>query len=141
MPHKDPAAHRRYLTERRARIRAEWLAEHGPCVDCGAADELEVDHVDPTKKVSHRVWEWSVARREAELAKCVVRCHDCHVKKTTINREGAYYKPSKLTCEQVDEIRERYAAGGVLQRELADEYGCSKTHICQVLSGKRRSIA
>ena len=42
-----------------------------------ASDDLELDHRDPTKKVSHRIWSSSWARIEAEAAKCDVRCHDC----------------------------------------------------------------
>jgi hypothetical protein len=41
-----------------------------------------VDHVDPSTKVNHVIWSWSENRRLAELAKCQVLCHDCHVKKT-----------------------------------------------------------
>lgn len=59
-----------------------YLQTH-PCVDCGCSDpvRLEFDHVDPalklmdvgTMKVSRR-WE----RVEAEIAKCDVRCVNCH---------------------------------------------------------------
>lgn len=35
----------------------------------------------------------------------------------------------KLTLEQVKQIRERYSAGGVLQRELAAEFGVSQPMI------------
>lgn len=46
-------------------------------------------------------------------------------------RLGGFFK-SKLTREQVLEIRERYAAGGVMQKDLAAEYGVSSTtlHRC-----------
>jgi hypothetical protein len=43
---------------------------------------------------------------------------------------------AKLTWEQVAEIRSRYAAGGVLQRELAKEYGVSTANICLIVTGK-----
>jgi hypothetical protein len=86
VPYKDPVRQRQYQTEWCRRRRRAWLAEHGPCVDCGTWDDLEVDHVDPSIKVSHRVWSWARARRDAELAKCVARCFPCHGKKT--NAEG-----------------------------------------------------
>lgn len=38
-----------------------------------------------------------------------------------------------LTAAQVDEIRTRYAAGGVFQRELAAEYGVSQTQIGRIV--------
>lgn len=44
---------------------------------------------------------------------------------------------STLTQEQVDRIRERYAEGGVLQKELAEEYGVSHTTISRILSEVR----
>ena len=70
---------RRWLKARRD----AWLKEHGPCVDCGSWENLQVDHIDPKQKVSHRVWSWSQQRRDEELSKCVVRCQSDHQKKTT----------------------------------------------------------
>jgi len=52
------------------------------CVRCGSIDRLELDHIDPEQKISHRIWSWAQEKREAEIAKCQVLCHDCHVKKT-----------------------------------------------------------
>lgn len=79
---RDLGHKRRYQRLRRKLTRAEWLVEHGPCVKCGSKKELQVDHIDPEDKVTHRVWSWSKARREVELAKCQVLCHECHKKKT-----------------------------------------------------------
>ncbi|MES2355581.1 MAG: HNH endonuclease signature motif containing protein [Pseudomonadota bacterium] len=62
--------------------RAEWLAKNGPCRKCGSSEKLEVDHVDPSQKVTHQVWTWAQERRDAELAKCQVLCSKCHRKKT-----------------------------------------------------------
>ena len=42
----------------------------------------------------------------------------------------------KLTADQADEIRARYAAGGTSYQRLAIEYGVSKSHIGHVASGK-----
>lgn len=82
MPYADPAARREYARLWMASRRAEWLAEHGPCGLCGSTDDLEIDHIDPDRKVSHRVWSWSAARREAELSKCQVLCRGCHAAKS-----------------------------------------------------------
>lgn len=41
---------------------------------------------------------------------------------------------TKLTWEQVNEIRTRYAQGGVFQRELAVEYGVSREAIRDVVN-------
>lgn len=62
--------------------RLVWLEEHGPCAICKSSEQLEVDHIDPNQKISHRVWSWREDRRNAELAKCQVLCHKCHDKKT-----------------------------------------------------------
>jgi hypothetical protein len=77
MPYKDPERRREYQREWCARRRSAWL-DGKYCVDCGATDNLEVDHVNPQAKVSHRIWSWSQERRERELRLCVVRCEVCH---------------------------------------------------------------
>jgi hypothetical protein len=59
-----------------------------------------------------------------------------------IDRHGRQFRGEthpgvKLTEEQVRAIRSRYAAGGVLQRELADEYGVNVPNISAIVN--RRS--
>ena len=44
----------------------------------------------------------------------------------------------RLTDDQVEEIRQRYARGGVLQRELAAEYGVSQQLVGLIADGRRR---
>lgn len=70
-------------------VRANLLAyfEQHPCVDCGEPDPvvLEFDHVRGAKKftVSHmmrRRMAWETIR--VEIAKCDVRCSNCHRRKT-----------------------------------------------------------
>ena len=50
---------------------------------------------------------------------------------------GTEMKNSKLTEEAVLEIRRRYAAGGVIQRELAKEYGVHRSAIGQVVRNEK----
>lgn len=88
MPYRDqrgPGALRKQArdTARIAERRALWFLENGPCRLCGSWDNLQVDHIDPTWKVSHRIWSWRADRRSAELAKCQVLCVKCHKAKTT----------------------------------------------------------
>lgn len=68
------------IDENRARI-FEYLSHH-PCVDCGESDPrvLEFDHVTGTKKkdIARMVRENEWFRIEEEIAKCVVRCANCH---------------------------------------------------------------
>src|ERR1035437_10787205 len=81
MPYKSTEERREYARLWIARRRAAWF-EDKTCVVCGSTESLELHHVDPSKKVSHRVWSWSKIRRDAELAKCEVRCENHHKKIT-----------------------------------------------------------
>jgi hypothetical protein len=63
---------------------AEYLATH-PCVDCGENDPrcLDLDHRDPATKrgsLADLITRTQVnnAVLEAEIAKCDVRCANCH---------------------------------------------------------------
>jgi hypothetical protein len=66
-----------------ARLVIEYLRTH-PCVDCGQDDPLvlDFDHVDPTKRrgtvyrLVHQGLSWATV--ETEIAKCLVRCANCH---------------------------------------------------------------
>lgn len=83
MPYSDRNQQRTYVREWIAARRSAWFAANGPCVQCGSWLRLELDHVDPDRKVSHRIWSWSQERRDAELAKCQILCRVCHRAKTT----------------------------------------------------------
>lgn len=50
--------------------------------------------------------------------------------------QGENHNLAKLTETSVREIRRRYAQGGVLQRELAAEYGVSDVAVSYALRGK-----
>jgi hypothetical protein len=71
----------------------EYLLDH-PCVDCGISDPLvlEFDHMDNKIMDVSSLAGSSVAwkRVEAEIAKCVVRCANCHRKRTALDR--GWYK-------------------------------------------------
>lgn len=82
MPYKDPSKQSAYQSRRLKQRRLDWISQHGPCANCGGSERLEVDHINPEEKVSHRVWSWSAEKRAEELAKCQVLCHDCHKAKT-----------------------------------------------------------
>ena len=43
----------------------------------------------------------------------------------------------KVTIKQQTEIRERYAAGGVTQTDLAQEYGIHQTRISDIITGRK----
>ena len=92
-------AHVRVIMARKATIRlasleaiGEYLADH-PCVDCGESDlrVLDFDHREGVSKhnevmkLAHDGY--SIARVLAEIAKCDVRCRNCHAR-VTYARQG-----------------------------------------------------
>lgn len=84
---------------KRARIYSlNYLKKH-PCIDCGETDPivLDYDHVDKSEKFSRKTrlcylvhHGYSEHRLDEEIAKCVVRCANCHRRKTA--KEQGWYK-------------------------------------------------
>jgi 5-methylcytosine-specific restriction endonuclease McrA len=63
--------------------KAEGFRELGnKCALCETSENLELDHVVPQSKTSHKIWSWSESRRKEELAKCQLLCRKCHLWKT-----------------------------------------------------------
>jgi len=93
MPYKNKDDLRKFQREWKAARRQAWIDSQGAkCIDCNSTERLEVDHVDPSQKLMRPSLIWSLAeanpKRIAELAKCVLRCHDCHQVKTKRQRAG-----------------------------------------------------
>jgi hypothetical protein len=128
MPYADPDKQRAYQAAWIRSRREAWLAEHGPCIDCGSWDQLEVDHLDSTTKVTHRIWSWSMARRTTELEKCVVRCTHCHGVKTAAHGEHT----SRIGIAAVMEIRQRRAQGTPI-KQLAAEFGIDRRNVLRIV--------
>lgn len=95
--------HRKAVAAQVAKTRAahlerigEYLLEH-PCVDCGEADirVLDFDHRDgedktgEVMKLAKAAYSWR--RVSAEIAKCDVRCRNCHAK-VTYERLGVTWR-------------------------------------------------
>lgn len=106
------AAHRSRLTA--------YLLEH-PCVDCGEDDlrVLDLDHEDPSLKLTgvarllgmHVPWE----RIEQEIAKCSVRCANCHRRRTA--EQLGYWRHEAETARR--ETAARLAAARLQSLGLA----------------------
>ena len=86
MPYKNRDDLREYQKNWCARKRQKWIdAYGGECIECGSKEQLEFDHVDPSQKVTHRIWGWAEARIADELAKCQLLCRPCHQVKTKLD--------------------------------------------------------
>lgn len=76
--------HNKQLVESWIANKLQTIAEHGgKCQHCGYDKyhgALEFHHVDPSKKegTPSRLWGWSKARRDKELANTILLCANCH---------------------------------------------------------------
>lgn len=77
-------------TRRSNRIKSEKIGKRiqeykntHPCVDCGESDlvVLSLDHRDPSTKKFRIRQARSWVQLESELAKCDVRCYNCHARR------------------------------------------------------------
>lgn len=87
----DAVESKRRLHQRNARLVYEYLLDH-PCIVCAEPDPvvLQFDHRDPETKeanISDLVRKGvALGRLAAEMAKCDVRCGNCHLRKTAVDR-------------------------------------------------------
>ena len=100
--------------------RQEWIDENGPCNRCGSSDDLEVDHIDKSKKLMPVSSVWSMAKtnpkRIIELAKCQVLCGSCHLRKNNdenynrvINHgTGTAYAYHHCRCDKCKTFKRAY---------------------------------
>ena len=91
MAHKDPEQHALYLREWRRKKREEVLAGQ-VCAVCGTSENLEIDHVDPSTKVTDQLFSISEERRNEELAKCQFLCKEHHKAKTYAELSALFTK-------------------------------------------------
>ena len=131
---------RRYQKNWLKRRREAWLHKNGPCVECGSWEGLQVDHRDPAQKVTHRVWSWSAARRDVELAKCQPLCEKCHLLKTRrffaaragemVHGRGYHRGCRCRLCRGWNAIRKRLDRWrqGVHQSDLPENASASSPH-------------
>lgn len=75
----------KYFRRRNAAI--EQLG--GKCIDCGATNDLEFDHVDPKNKtynIAQIFSSHSEEKLQKEIQKCVLRCVACHAHITALQK-------------------------------------------------------
>jgi len=102
MPYKDKEklyeSQRKYRTAKKYKM-WEYLLKN-PCIDCGEKDPivLDFDHTNPKEKKgnisswvasSTRSWETILE----EIAKCQIRCANCHRRKTHKENNFKTYTP------------------------------------------------
>lgn len=79
-----------YMKARYFRRRAEAIEYlGGKCIDCGHAEMLEFDHVNPAEKSANIGALFASANKEklqAEIDKCVLRCVACHAHITALQK-------------------------------------------------------
>lgn len=140
--------------DRRRDYARKWIAdrrksffENKSCVRCGSTERLELDHIDPTQKVDHKIWSWSQKRRSAELVNCQVLCHDCHLHKSinedwplrrgyTLGVHGlTMYKNHKCRCDvcraaNAAQVRKQRAAAAKHRVVVPFKSPAPNKHIC-----------
>lgn len=132
VPMPTPELQREYGRQWIAARRSAWF-EGKTCEKCGSEENLELDHRDPTVKITHRIWSWRKERQEAELAKCRVLCRECHkLKSAAEHAKGSNNGMSKLTEETVKYIKKSDQP----TRMLADQYQVSMRTIQRIRKGE-----
>lgn len=104
------AERQRWYRHQKALAVYQYLTEH-PCVDCGEADPivLEFDHVRGEKRHGVKrmlAGTYSLKAVMEEIAKCEVRCANCHRRITALR--GDFYRylvdpapePSRQSAEE-----------------------------------------
>ncbi len=114
MPYKDLATKKLKDFQRINRRRTKWFSENGPCVNCRGWENLQLDHINPAEKVSHRIWGWSDKKRIPELAKCQALCYECHKVKTKVDfnwgghGSSSMYKREGCRCDVCVDAMRKY---------------------------------
>jgi hypothetical protein len=139
---KDITTQRRLQAQQRNReFVFNYLNTH-PCVDCGDArwKVLEFDHVRDYKeyKISYMVSNgFTLDHIQKEMAKCEVRCANCHRLKTANDFGFRQVIPSntvpaknkkKLNVKDIVEI-ENLLATGLSQSQIAKSFSVSQSTI------------
>lgn len=126
-----------------------------PCEKCGAT-KAQAHHEDYSKPLQVRWWcpkcHSQHHNQKHPLTKACVICGKSFTPHPTKRERAKTCSPacfsrreheahSRLTVDQMRVIRLRYAAGGITQQALADEFGCDRTRIGQIVRGQASRLA
>lgn len=108
------------------------------CSDCGSISNLQLHHVNPKDKTYGNIWLWGKKKRIKEIEKCIIICHDCHVKIHIDmgSKKGENSSSSKLTRVDVVEIKKQLKFGSRTYLEIAKDYSVSPDAIGDISRGK-----
>jgi len=150
MSYKNIEEQREYQRKWIAKRRAEYFSDKC-CAECSSNKELELHHIDPTKKIAHNIWSWSKEKREKEISKCKVLCRWCHIDDHVRKRNNPFTRKffhleskilgengpaAKLTEDEVRQIRKLYATGNYTQTNLSNLFGVSPPQISKIINFK-----
>lgn len=136
---------REYMKKRyykRKKEAFEYLG--GKCAACGATSNLQIDHVDPESKsftVTSCLGSLPKEKLWKELEKCQLLCRRCHRRKSMVDgsrnhgkTDGENSHLSKMTEEQVLQIRSLFESGEMTQVALAEKFGMSRNGIADIIA-------
>lgn len=112
--YKTATVQRQYQRDWINARKKSFLKRMGPCVFCGTSENIEIHHIDPERKGSHRIWSWSRDRILEELKSCVPLCRNCHVKFHALQKRkplvhGTVHAYDQYAC-RCDECKSAKAA-------------------------------
>lgn len=103
--------------------RLVWLWTHGP-----AGDLCVLHHCDNRRCVNPKHLFKGTKKDNSD--DMIAKGRDRHPSKMQVTLARR-----KLTEEQINQIREQYAAGGVRQADLAKQHGVNQPHISRIVRG------
>ena len=133
MPYSNKAKQLEYQRKWIASRRTEWF-NGKVCAKCESSNNLELDHIDQSTKITHNIWSWSKSRMQKELLKCQPLCSDCHSRKTSLQNRSVHKIPNKETGERsiyftgknyrvrICNMGKEYYKGGISTLKKAIEY-------------------
>lgn len=109
---RDEVLRKRAIYHSRNREFVDAYLRSHPCVDCGETDRivLTFDHVrgEKVSDVSAMIQSRSLVNIADEIAKCEVRCCNCHMRAEYYRRVAAKESGAKVQAEQRNKQRKLF---------------------------------
>ena len=104
-----------WVNRHRNRIRVYVAQKRTEAVcGCGSKDRIHFHHVkeDGTQKTKLSAAAsslWSLARIDAELAKCIPLCHSCHMEEHARTRWKSGFRPKRIRTATQERLQHEFA--------------------------------